>query len=98
MTSSSNNPNPNPALAGDSTAAAGVSKINAPESSTGAKFFIRADGQYFIAQKWHYKGLLTWAARGIEIKFEVMQIRTAVLGFTPSGKGQIFLMEEFFFN
>ncbi|HEX3857588.1 MAG TPA: hypothetical protein VHY30_09865 [Verrucomicrobiae bacterium] len=105
MKSSENTSNPSPGLAGDSTAAPGVSKcgpcashINAPPSPGGASFFIRADGQYFVAMLFECEDGLVKSGTMV-LKMVTRKIKTACLGHTPEKKlGVIFMMEEFFLN
>jgi len=88
---------PTSALAGDASAAADVSKLLAPVSPTGARFFIRADGQYFVStqiiqdEDWRIGGETM-------MRSHTAKIRNGVLGFKPNGEGEIFLMDEFFLN
>jgi hypothetical protein len=97
MKSSRHTSNPSPALAGDSTAAAGVSTIHAPASPSGAKFFIRADGQYFVSMVFEDEDAIVKSG-ALVLKMVTRKIKTGCLGYDQNHLGVMLMMEEFFLN
>jgi len=84
-------------LAGDGNAAVNASKLLAPASPTGARFFIRRDGQYMVKT-------VVEAEEGYRIAGKqwfvttTRKMRTACLGYKPDGNGEIHFLEDFFLN